>query len=176
MTKRDRQLAEYRAERFFLSAPRVEDRLVVCFEDESCFDSGRRRVRRGVGGFWERGGFKSYMAFDEWETLDLPESRRLEAEYQRLVKAGKVEDIDEMPERPEWISVEVRLPEVGQEVLTLGSLGRVIGYLSNRASDRGVWCSCHCDNETGEPWLCDPGTVTHWMPLPKPAATVEDLT
>ena len=67
---------------------------------------------------------------------------------------------------PRWIAVSERLPPFREEVLTFGSEGRVIGYLS----DNGKWFSCHCDNETGEPWLCDPGTVTHWMPLPAPPA------
>jgi len=70
----------------------------------------------------------------------------------------RVEDI------PRWIPVGERLPPFREEVLTLGSEGRVIGYLS----DNGKWFSCHCDSETGEPWLCDPGTVTHWMSLPGP--------
>jgi hypothetical protein len=71
---------------------------------------------------------------------------------------------DTNEERCVWIPVGYVLPPFREEVLTFGSEGRVIGYLS----DAGIWFSCHCDNETGEPWLCDPGTVTHWMPLPEP--------
>ena len=63
-----------------------------------------------------------------------------------------------------WIPVTERLPVFRQEVLTFGSQGRVIGYLC----DDGVWESSHCDGETGEPRIGDPGTVTHWMPLPPP--------
>jgi hypothetical protein len=171
MTKRDRQLAEYRAERFFLACPRVEDRLVVCFEDESHFDTDRRNVRRGVGGIWERGGWQSYMADDEWETLDFPESRRLEAEYQRLVKAGKVEDIDEMLERPEWRSVDDELPDFGQTVILDLGFGAVgVGAFEGDKTPCGKPLCRYIG------WGLMP--AKHWMPLPKRKrrATVEDCT
>jgi hypothetical protein len=66
-----------------------------------------------------------------------------------------------------WIPVSERLPKAEEEVLTFGSQGRVIGYVGVL----GCWHSVHSDCETSYPWLCDPGTVTHWMPLPPPPAT-----
>ena len=65
---------------------------------------------------------------------------------------------------PRWIPVSERLPEAVVVVLTFGAAGEVLGYV-DRA---GRWHSVHCDNETGDPWICDPGAVTHWMPLPAP--------
>ena len=65
---------------------------------------------------------------------------------------------------PRWIPVSERLPEAVVVVLTFGAAGEVLGYV-DRA---GRWHSVHCDNETGDPWICDPGAVTHWQPLPAP--------
>ena len=71
---------------------------------------------------------------------------------------------DTNEQRCVWIPVGYVLPPFREEVLTFGAQGRVVGFLA----DDGVWCSSHCDNETGEPWISHPGDVTHWMPLPEP--------
>lgn len=65
----------------------------------------------------------------------------------------------------EWIPCETLLPPEGKKVLTYSeAYGMVVGSMD----DRHKWGAEHCDYETGEPWLSDEGTVTHWMPLPNP--------
>ena len=62
---------------------------------------------------------------------------------------------------PKWISVEDRLPEVGQKVMVCGlKKGMQVGAFRGlmRAGRNRVW-----------QWKKDvPLEVTHWMPLPEP--------
>ena len=140
----------------------IEDEPRIYFDEESWHNSDRSEVRRSRGGLWQRGGYDSYMADDEWETLEGSDSTRLEAEYQRLVKAGEVEDIDAIQDRPQWIPVDERLPEVDEHVLACwvprkdGMACAVIRTLNGKC----VWTP-------GDQWTqCD--APTHWMPLPEP--------
>ncbi len=72
-------------------------------------------------------------------------------------------EIARLREERRWISVAERLPKDNDLVLTVGKGGwMVIGEMTKSCG----WQSIHCDNETGEPWISDPGDVTHWMPLP----------
>lgn len=133
----------------------VEDEPCIYFDDESWHDSDRMKVRRNPGGLWQRGGYDSYMADDEWESLEGSDSRRLENEYQRLVKAGEIEDIDLLPERPRWIPVTERLPEEDVRVLVFDkAFGREMGtyYATDGWVGDGIA-------------MLDP---SHWMPLPEP--------
>jgi hypothetical protein len=66
-------------------------------------------------------------------------------------------------EYPQWIRAEDRTPSLDGEVLTFSGYGIVVGYYQD-----GAWHAADMDNVNCEPWLCDPGTVTHWMPLPAP--------
>ena len=61
-----------------------------------------------------------------------------------------------------WIPCEQVLPRVNEIVLTHSPYGVVIG----KFDENHQWRAEHCDYETGEPWLSNKGTVTHWMPLP----------
>ena len=58
----------------------------------------------------------------------------------------------------EWISVSDRLPEIGEEVLTINSLERI---------DTGMVESyCFTDENKEDFDGFEDETVTHWMPLP----------
>ena len=57
----------------------------------------------------------------------------------------------------EWISVEERLPEIGQSVL-VARTGKGV-----RMEFRCSWGDWVCDDEYNMPL----SPVTHWMPLPK---------
>ena len=63
----------------------------------------------------------------------------------------------------EWIKVIEKLPEIGKDVLTYGEYEHVIAAID----EKGDWHARDTDFETGEPWLCDKNTVTHWMLLPE---------
>lgn len=82
-----------------------------------------------------------------------------------------LKDIDEAPTVGGWISVEDRLPETNDEVLTT--------YIVNgNKTKRFVEAASYCDDIDGEgfwtsPWdeYTLPGTrqeVIAWMPMPKP--------
>ena len=63
-----------------------------------------------------------------------------------------------------WINTKDSLPETGKEVLTYSCYGFVVGTYGTD----GKWDAKDTDYESGEPWLRDEGTVTHWLPLPEP--------
>jgi hypothetical protein len=74
-------------------------------------------------------------------------------------------EIERLREERRWVPVGERLPKDNDLVLTVGKGGCiVIGEMTKSCG----WQSIHCDNETGEPWISDPGDVTHWMPLQAP--------
>jgi hypothetical protein len=142
----------------------VDDEPCIYFDDESWHDSDRSEVRRSRFGMWQRGGYDNYMSDDEWETLEGSDSLRLEAEYQRLVKAGEVEDIDAIPDRPEWISVSERLPEQGQRVLFFvnrKNTNYAAVYAGEYLKVFDVWAY---DQASEKGWAS--AFVTHWMPVP----------
>jgi hypothetical protein len=162
----------------FLALHWVADTPKIFFEDESHPDVNRQRVRREQGGLWQRAGYESCMTDDEWESLEGEESKRLENEYQRLIKAGEVQDIDLVPERPRWIPVTERLPERDWDgfsaivVVAAGNRPRCGPYLLGRYYKCEPGDECHeCDADIGERWYIDTTMpVTHWMPLPAPPA------
>jgi len=61
---------------------------------------------------------------------------------------------------PKWISVEERLPEVAEKVLT---------YNGNFVSENWL-CTVIDKDGTRKMWAYSDGFVTHWMPLPKAPA------
>jgi len=64
----------------------------------------------------------------------------------------------------DWIKVKDKLPLPNTFVLTFGKIyGMVVGYIGNE----GKWYAEYTDFESGEPYLSDAGTVTHWRSLPK---------
>jgi hypothetical protein len=63
-----------------------------------------------------------------------------------------------------WKDAKIEQPAFGMEVLTFSCYGFVIGSLE----EDGRWSAKDTDSETGEPWLRDEGTVTHWVHLPEP--------
>lgn len=147
----------------------VDDEPCVYFDDESWHDSDRSEVRRTRCGMWQRGGYDSYMADDEWETLEGSESRRLEDEFQRLVKTGDVEDIDTFLDRPRWIPAADELPAIGRSVIIFCPLlepREIIG--ARRYSPSEGWSVWVTDDgqELGE---TEP---SHWMPLPSPPEVI----
>ncbi len=137
----------------------VDDEPCVYFDEESWHDLDRSEVRRNRGGLWQRGGYESYTADDEWETLEGSESQRLEAEYQRLVKAGEVEDIDTFLDRPRWIPVSEELPDDGECVLWFNSSWSSPMLVAKRDGESLDWGGDLCHTLRG---------FTHWMPLPEP--------
>lgn len=66
-----------------------------------------------------------------------------------------------------WISVEERLPEVGEDVLIKYENNLISGFLQSK----NEWC-CY----TGNGWVTaadESESPTHWMPLPKPPKKVK---
>lgn len=63
---------------------------------------------------------------------------------------------------PQWISVEDRLPEDGQRVITFRN---GIYEFQSFEKRRNGWMN-------DENWFWSMATVTHWMPLPQPPKEV----
>jgi hypothetical protein len=64
-----------------------------------------------------------------------------------------------------WIPVTERMPTPGEDVLAFThNYGPVVASTDTA----GTWRATHKDYESGEPYLRDAGTVSHWMPLPAP--------
>lgn len=71
--------------------------------------------------------------------------------------------VAELEQAARWVSVDQRLPDVEEHVLTIywtfggGSAATIRALL-----DTGMWFDC------GSGYLCPPNNVTHWRPLPTP--------
>ena len=61
----------------------------------------------------------------------------------------------------EWISVEDRLPSIGETVIFFGVAGVMVGFFSGHNTRHSVWKS-----HSG--YVLWDDEVTHWMPLPEP--------
>ena len=84
-----------------------------------------------------------------------PYHNKYTCDPERLMKdaANAIEEL----QKPRWISVKERLPEVYKTVLTYGKHGVLVDYYSGEKS------------ELGNPLFMIMGAkVTHWMPLPEP--------
>lgn len=74
--------------------------------------------------------------------------------------------IDVVKQHSDWISVDERLPELGERVLTFTASGIETLYRSQYDSDLFIWeRDCCQDYWTDE-------EVTHWQPLPQPPSEV----
>ena len=71
-----------------------------------------------------------------------------------------------------WTKITEILPKANQYVLIYGLYEHVIASVDNK----GEWSARDTDCESGEPWLHDKGTVTHWMALPSPPNKSLNLT
>ena len=107
---------------------------------------------------------------------DYPLSDKLNSIGNGMFTLGIFQAIDQMPTiSPDdargvgkWISVEERLPEPYQNVLTcaqkLFGVDRLLVYGIDYTLDNGEWA---CGGESYKTM------VTHWMPLPEPPKEVE---
>jgi hypothetical protein len=97
--------------------------------------------------------------FEAWESWDCPEHSPMAQMNKALSMA-----ISALREQPRWISVEEKLPEHGQKVLSIDSDGEI-----------EVWCF-----DAEYPSMCRYGgnlrafDISHWMQLPS-APTEEEV-
>lgn len=75
--------------------------------------------------------------------------------------------IDIVKKHSEWVSVNERLPDIGQRVLTQKGGYVTICSLYRRGQGKLRW-----DNGTR---LSDLEQYTHWMPIPKPPSEVQNV-
>ena len=82
-------------------------------------------------------------------------------------KCAKAEEwaIRALEKYPEWVSVQDRLPKIGEVVLAFGTRSATTGMFQGTMPDRpNVWM---WKNHT-------PKHVSHWMPLPEPPMREDD--
>ena len=106
---------------------------------------------------------------NEWEApITLRDDLAEAADLIEKLTARYAEEIAVARERPRWIPVTERLPEVWCNVKTAELVNYMI-YSPYFGVDIG---SHHAESKT---WFCValPCTVTHWMPLPEPPKEVE---
>ena len=116
----------------------------------------------------ERQAFEAWMA-ERYPTN--PQTERVGDEYSRLGTQYKWEDWQAKAAQSEWISVEDRLPGIGEFVLVFrnwdGKLSQCVDRLELHHD---------CEKPEGEQdWYdflySDIYEVTHWQPLPAPPTT-----
>lgn len=88
-----------------------------------------------------------------------PRATRRRSEEEKMAK----EITSNTPWPNGWIDAREQQPQPNQAVLTYS---KDCGYVVGTYGKDGKWDATFTDNESGEPWLRDEGTVTHWMPLP----------
>lgn len=126
-------------------------------------DNGRRAKsskRPSVGKTLDKAGFAALVLNNYAEEVEgrRPElSKRLRSAASLVKKLAK--------DRPHWIAVSERLPKWGEVVLVYydgdGGSIEAAAYIGDAA--KGPWACEAAEND-------DLGSVTHWMPLPKPPA------
>lgn len=88
--------------------------------------------------------------------------------YHSFGKKCYQEAINIVKQHNEWVSVNERLPELGERVLTFTASGIETLYRSQYDNDLFIWeRDCCQDYWTDE-------QVTHWQPLPQPPSEVQD--
>lgn len=92
------------------------------------------------------------------------EIERLRGQNEKLREAAAIltKEAADLLER-QWISVEDRMPEVGEKVLTLNVTG---GVRVMHLNESGYDWSAEVSRWHG--FLIPRNSVTHWMPLPEP--------
>lgn len=67
-----------------------------------------------------------------------------------------------------WISVEDRLPEIGDKIIAYGDFWGEIHDFQGKHVGSGEWVKgCYVDIKA-DAYYCHIYNVTHWMPLPEP--------
>ena len=68
----------------------------------------------------------------------------------------------------EWISVEDRLPELGQNVIAVGTwYGEICGMGESEYMGIGEWSGAGYVSIDSDTYSTDIVEVTHWMPIPE---------
>ena len=124
----------------------------------------------------ERNAFEAWMA-DLYPTN--PQTERVGDEYSRLGAQYKWEGWQARAAQSEWISVEDRYPENGQEVNILLNTGEVrialheVGSPGGRDFTKGHYFTGDIYHIDGAEYNCSlyGDNVTHWQPLPAPPTT-----
>ena len=124
----------------------------------------------------ERKAFEAWMA-ELYPTN--PQTERVGDEYSRLGTQYKWEGWQARAAQSEWISVEDRYPENGQEVNILLNTGEVrialheVGAPGGRDFTKGHYFTGDIYHVDGAEYNCSlyGDNVTHWQPLPAPPTT-----
>lgn len=118
----------------------------------------REEGHNGGPGVFDAAG--SCIAALFWPTHPVEETAQAEQETYDLGKAIASLGATSVPQPPQWISVEERLPELGEMVLTFRCGKMQSDYLGkNKHNPILIWTrECVQVN----------GNVTHWQPLPDP--------
>jgi hypothetical protein len=92
----------------------------------------------------------------------------------RLEMANRIESLEERApitreQVNEWVSVEDRMPEVGDNVIGCGTwVGEINGKGNGVFVGAGIWMFSGYISMESDAYSTDIIDVTHWMPLPPP--------